>query len=345
MNATQDGPRIFLFGNRGYMSVVLSELVRGGWRVVGICASEPPALLERCRGQLGRLTRRLGLRNDTDFHFADPFEALPEPKAIARANGIPFFPASDLKTEAFRRAVSGSAPDIILVAGFHRLIPPEIFGLAKTAAINLHPSLLPRHRGGTPSRWVVRLGETRHGLTAHWLDRDFDTGDILLQAEVPVAPDDCWGDVEQMLLALLPSFLSQILSRVVGSAPPRQAQDEALATYEKSFKGKHIEIDWRRSPDEIRRTCLAIRPKSAGRTRIGGKPVCIWDVAGTVAPRHGGRPGEIIDFDADGHPIVRCGDSEAVTLITTLRNGVIRPAAEMATRLGLKVGDHFSSAG
>jgi methionyl-tRNA formyltransferase len=189
---------------------------------------------------------------------------------------------------------------------------------------------------------VVRLGETRHGLTAHWLDQGFDTGDILLQEEFSVAPDDCWGDVEQKLLALLPSFLSHVLSRVVGSAPSRQAQDEALATYEKSFKGKHTEIDWRGPADDIRRTCLAIRPKSGGRTRIGKTPVCVWDVAGAVVPPDDTRPGEIVGFNADRQPIVRCGDGAAVVLRATLRNGVIRPGAELVARLGLKVGDRFS---
>lgn len=342
MSARPEDIRVFLFGNRGYMSIVFSELIRAGWRIVGICASEPPPLMRTARARVGRALRALGLREDTDFSYADPFDGLPQPKAIARRHAIPFFPSANLRSEPFQREFLALQPDVVLVAGFHRLIPAPLVNSSRRAAINLHPSLLPRHRGGTPNRWIVRNGERETGLTAHWLDQSFDTGDIILQQRLSVAADDCWGDVETRVLAALPEFVEQTMALVLAGDVPRHKQDEACATYEPSYKRSHLHIDWDQSAEDIQRTCLAIRPKSGGRVDIKGVPICIWEVRESNDAGPGGSAGEVVGFDETSNPIVRCGYGEAVRIMSTLRNGAIRPGAEMAKRLGLQRGDRFT---
>jgi methionyl-tRNA formyltransferase len=343
VSARPEDVRVFLFGNRGYMSIVFPELVRAGWRIVGVCASEPPPLMRTVRARVGQALRVLGLREDTDFNYTDPFEGLSRPKAIASRHAIPFFPSASLRSDAFQQEVHALQPDVILVAGFHRLIPAAVVNSARRAAINLHPSLLPRHRGGTPNRWIVRNGENETGLSAHWLDQSFDTGDIILQQRVGVGPHDCWGDVEVNILAALPGFIKQTMALVLAGDVPRHKQDEACATYEPSYKGSRVRIDWEQSPEDIRRTCLAIRPKSGGRARIKDVPICIWEVRESENAGPGGSAGEVVGFDETANPIVRCGHGGAVRIMSTLRNGAIRSGADMARRLGLRRGDQFEA--
>jgi methionyl-tRNA formyltransferase len=347
VSARSEDVRVFLFGNRGYMSIVFPELVQAGWHIVGVCASEPLPFMpsmRTMRASVGRMLRSFGLREDTDFTYADPFEELVQPKAIASRHAIPFFPSANLRSNTFLQEFLTLQPDIILAAGFHRFIPAAVIDAARKAAINLHPSLLPRHRGGTPNRWIVRKGEDETGLTAHWLDQSFDTGDIILQQRVGVGAHDCWGDVEKNILAALPEFIRQTMVVALAENVPRHKQDEARATYEPSYKGSHLHIDWGQSAEDIQRTCLAIRPKSGGRARIKNVPVCLWEVRESNAGGGGRGPvGEVIGFDETSNPIVRCGHGQAVIITNTLRNGAIRSGVEMARRLGLQRGDRFET--
>lgn len=336
----QDHYRIALFGNRGYMSVILRELLDTKHHVVSVCANEPDGLKPRLRGTIGKFLRRIGLRKDNDFFLEDPFEGLDEPASLARKNGIPTLLPAKIRTREFADAISKAKPDIVLCAGFHRKIPPSVYGLAAKAAVNFHPSLLPAHRGGTPNRWVVFAGENRTGVTVHHLSADFDTGSIILSEEVPLDESDCWGDVEKKLLARLPHILNHFLDMCSSGPLAARVQAEDKASYELSFRGKYAQADWGDGPETFLRRCLALRPKTGVRTRYDGEPLCIWET-GTGPEIGNGEPGEIVGFDGDKNPVVRCGGDTTLTILRVLNTGRLSSGAQMASRLKCKMGGRF----
>jgi len=339
-NAGQDRFRIAVFGNRGYMSVILPNLLNTNHSVVAVCANEPVGLKSLLRASVGRFLRRIGLRKDRDFFYEDPFAGLDEPVRLARKNDIPTLLPENLHTSEFAKAMLMAKPDIVIVAGFHRKIPKSVFDLATIMAVNFHPSLLPAHRGGTPNRWVVFAGEDHTGVTVHHLSPEFDAGAILFSEEVPVSAGDCWGDVEKRILASLPRVLNRLLDLCAAGQKSGTQQTEGDATYEPSFRGVHAQADWNDSPHIFLRRCLALRPKTGVRTSYGGEPLCLWDV-GTGPDETGGVPGEIVDFDTNNSPIVRCGTQSTLTILQTLSAGRLISGRQMTGQMNFKVGGRF----
>lgn len=335
-------PTILLFGNQGYASPILKLLLADSYPVIGLCTRAAPSLIPSVRARLGEFRRRLGLVRRDLHTLPGPFDDFEVPAVLAAAAGIPVLPSRDIKTPGFAETVERLAPDIILVAGFHRLVPATVYNLARLAAINLHPALLPRHRGGTPNRWVVRLGESETGITAHLLHEEFDTGEIVGTCPIAVAKDDTWGDVEIRLAERIAPFAADIVKKVETGNLVAAAQDESLSSYELSYRAEDRMIDWNASAEDIRRTCYAIRPKSGGLTRFGAHKLCIWETAPASATKPGNHRGELIALDDSDCPIVRCGDG-AVKITHFIRGGRVVPAARIMKDLAWKAGDRLGA--
>lgn len=319
--------RVFLFGTRGYMSVVLQRLLPDPRvTVVGLCSAKPAGLLQRSRARGGALQRRLHLRGRADFLVRDPFTQCADPWVLAERNGIACHAYQDVKRPEFLCAVQAARPDILLSAGFPRLIPTTVIQTPALVGVNLHPSLLPRHRGGTPNRWIVRKGERETGITAHVLDADFDTGDILGQWPIALDAGMSWGDVEHRILDNLPTAIDTIVAKCAAGALARIPQPAGSGEYEPPFRGQHAWIDWTLPVDEAERACLAVRPKTGALTALRGRRHCIWSVS-QVAAEPGGEstvPGTILRINADGRPVVACGAGETLTIDRIVAYGSVR---------------------
>jgi len=332
--------RIAVFGNRGYMSIILRQLLEADHDIVAVCASEPIGFRHTLRAKVGQILRRIGFRRDRDFFFEDPFDALDEPLKLARSNGITTLPPAEIRSGVFAETLGKLNPEIIIVAGFHRKIPKSVYGLATKAAVNFHPSLLPRHRGGTPNRWIVFAGENQTGVTVHHLSAEFDTGSIIISHKIPVAAADCWGDVEKRILASLPHVLDRLMDLCARGTLAGQPQEEGSASYEPSFRGTHAYADWNDEPETFQRRCLALRPKTGVRTLYGGETICLWDT-GIGPDVLAGMPGEIVDFDENRNPVVRCGSEKTLTIRRTLHEGKLVSGEQMVKRLNCRIGGCF----
>lgn len=149
-------------------------------------------------------------------------------------------------------------PDLVVCFGFPWLIPPDALAVPPLGAINLHPALLPRHRGPIPTAWAIRQGDETYGVTWHRMDDAFDTGGILAQAPVPMEPDD--GEIAVVgprLLRTAVELLPRVLERVAKGDPgdPQQATgDEPYAGW---FGDDYVEIDWARPAVEVHRQVRA----------------------------------------------------------------------------------------
>jgi len=204
---------LFAMASR-FATRALQELLAAHWRVVAVAMSRPNP-----RG------------------WCDLLRALPRPRRLspieryARELRIPIIPVTGCNGANVAERLRSLRPDLICIAKFPRLIPPEITSLAPLGCINLHPSLLPRHRGPLPMFWTYHADDRLTGVTVHHASQTFDAGDIILQQSFPLPrayPHTALNeDVAQRGAALLRSA-ADALAR--GRAP-RVAQDESAATY------------------------------------------------------------------------------------------------------------------
>lgn len=162
--------RVIFFGrNQKYSLRVLARL-RAHHQVVGIVESRP-------RGDQGPSAARA---------LADRLRRRPSLGQVARAAGIPGFVLTRERTEPLREFLAALQPDVGAICSMAQLLPPAIIGLFPRGVLNLHPSLLPRYRGPSPTFWEFWHQEPEGGVTVHFIDAGEDTGDIVGQARVPI---------------------------------------------------------------------------------------------------------------------------------------------------------------
>src|SRR5437588_4565516 len=114
----------------------------------------------------------------------------PEVKQLARQRGLPVVQPERLKDPGFQDTLHRLAPDVIVVAAYGKILPPAILALPAHGCVNVHASLLPRHRGAAPVAWAIMAGDPVTGVTIMMMNEAMDEGDIVLQHETPIAPDE-----------------------------------------------------------------------------------------------------------------------------------------------------------
>lgn len=195
-------------------------------------ASLPPlAALIAAGFDLGAIVVPAQASDESDasgaIHLDHPLDRL------AAAAGIPILPiraSAALRDPDTRTRLAAFAPDAIVVACFPWRIPARIIGLAPRGGLNVHPSLLPALRGPEPVFWTLRRGERRAGVTIHRLDADFDTGPVVAQAAIDVAPGIRAPDLEAHLADLGAELLVPALRALAAGTAPTIPQDHALAS-------------------------------------------------------------------------------------------------------------------
>jgi methionyl-tRNA formyltransferase len=181
--------------------------------------------------------------------------------------------------DEFRATLTALAPDAIVVVGYGRMIPPWMLDLPPLGNINLHASLLPKYRGAAPLQWAIARGESVTGVTTMKIDAGLDTGDILLQRELPIRADD----TSEMLAPRLASLGADLLVETLhglqsGSVHPRP-QDHAPATLAPILKKPDGLIDFSRSATEIVNRLRGFQPWPGAYTIFRGNNLQIRKAA------------------------------------------------------------------
>ncbi|MGB0076410.1 MAG: methionyl-tRNA formyltransferase, partial [Candidatus Sulfotelmatobacter sp.] len=165
--------------------------------------------------------------------------------------GLPIAQPEGIKSnETFRSRLSSLKPDAIIVVGYGRIIPRWMLDLPPLGNINLHASLLPKYRGAAPIQWAIARGETVTGVTTMKIDAGLDTGDILQQQEIPIAPNDTAETLAPKLASVGAELMVETMRGLQsGSIHPRQ-QDHAQATLAPILKKEDGLIDFSRPAAE-----------------------------------------------------------------------------------------------
>lgn len=216
-------------------------------------------------------------------------------KQLALSQGLDVVQIEKFKVAGTVEKLAALAPDLIVVAAFGLLLPREVLNLPKHGCLNVHPSLLPRHRGASPIAAAILQGDEITGVTIMLLDAGMDTGPILNQRELPITDEDTTGSLGVKLAQVGAQLLIETLPLwIEGRIKPRP-QDESAASYSKMIKKEDGEIDWRLSAKELWWKVRAFDPWPGCYARWRDKRLKLVKVLPLYGEKSG-EPGKVISL-------------------------------------------------
>ena len=200
-------------------------------------------------------------------------------KQRAQQLGIPVEQPATLRNPVAVNRLSAYAPDLVVVAAYGRLLPTEVLNLPRFGCLNLHPSLLPRHRGPSPVAGAILAGDDATGVTVMLLDAGMDTGPIVAQRSRSIGPED---DAETLTAELFrdgAALLNELIPDWIAGALAAVPQDDEQATYTSKLERADGLADWTRPAEFLARQQRAYAPWPGLHTKWDGKEVKLLDVA------------------------------------------------------------------
>ncbi|MFI5395857.1 MAG: methionyl-tRNA formyltransferase [Candidatus Binatia bacterium] len=302
--------RIVFFGTPEFAVPSLRALLAGRDPVIGVvCQPDKPA----GRGQ----------------HLA-----VPPVKQAALHAGLPVFQPQKLRALETIETLASWSPDLIVVAAYGKILPKIVLDLPPLGCINVHASLLPKYRGAAPIQWAILRGEERTGVTIMRMNEGMDTGDILLQHEIDIGPDETHGELQARLAELGARVLTEAITGLhTGTLLARQQHEEEM-TLAPMIKKEDGHIDWTHPAVDLARKVRAFNPWPSACTSLGGKQLKIHrahaDTLSRTAP-----PGTVVAIN--GGISVATGKGALVLEEVQLEGRKRLTAAEFA-RGAVKVG-------
>src|SRR5689334_3868150 len=196
----------------------------------------------------------------------------PPVKVAAQKLGLPVVqPEKIKKNQEFQDRLTGLLPDAIIVVGYGRIVPPWMLQLPRYGNINVHASLLPKYRGAAPVQWAIAQGENVTGVTTMRLDEGLDTGDILLQKEMEVRPEDSSVTLAPRLAELGADLLVETMRGLEQKKIVPVAQDNSRASLAPILKKEDGLVDFSRTATEICNRLRGFQPWPGAYTQLRGK--------------------------------------------------------------------------
>jgi methionyl-tRNA formyltransferase len=226
----------------------------------------------------------------------------PATKALAVAAGVPVLQPARMREPAAVAELAAFAPDIIVVMAYGQILPRSVLELPQIACLNLHASLLPRHRGAAPIQAAILAGDAETGITVMYMAEGLDTGDMVLARPLPIAPDETGGSLHDRLAELAPLALADALAEIEAGQATRVPQDNTLATYAGRLDREDGRIDWGRPATDIERLVRAMNPWPAAFAELpmsGGERERVKIFRAALADGRG-EPGTVLGADAGG---------------------------------------------
>ncbi len=181
-------------------------------------------------------------------------------KQLALSLGLEVVQPDSLKDAGAVERLQGLKPELIVVAAFGKILPREVLAIPRFGCLNVHPSLLPRHRGPSPVAAAILSGDAATGVTIILLDEGVDSGPILSQREAPIMDDDTTESLTARLAGVGAQLLVETVPLWVEGRIAPKAQDESQASYSSVLDKEAGEIDWRLSAVELWRRVRAFHP-------------------------------------------------------------------------------------
>ena len=243
-------------------------------------------------------------------------------KEVAVAAGIPVFQPENFREEETVEQLRALQPDICAVVAYGRILPQKVLDVPKYGCINIHASLLPKYRGSAPYQWAVLDGLTETGVTAMYLTREMDAGDIIDISKTPIGENETAGELLDHLAVPGAELLSRTLTRFESGKGPATPQDASGVSYAPMLDKSMCPIDWTKTAQQVHNHVRGLHPWPVATMELQGKT---FKVHATRVVEGSGKPGEILSLTKTGLRIA-CGEG-AVEIISLQAEGGKRMAA------------------
>ena len=227
-------------------------------------------------------------------------------KEVALAHDIPVFQPENFREEETIQQLRDLKPDIAAVVAYGRILPQSVLDVPTFGCINIHASVLPNYRGSAPYQWAVLDGLTETGVTAMYLCREMDAGDIIEVAKTPIGADETAGELLDRLAVLGADLLSKTLTDFTKGKVVGTPQDATKATYAPMLDKTMCPIDWNKSAQQIHNHVRGMNPWPVATTEIQGKKFKIYATA-ILEETSDAAPGTILGLTKKGLKIA-CGE-------------------------------------
>ncbi|NWF92889.1 MAG: methionyl-tRNA formyltransferase [Syntrophaceae bacterium] len=257
------------------------------WRIVFF--GTPSFAIPSLRGLIQGPDEIVGVVTQPDRQKGRGRRVIPSPvKEVALKYGLTILQPEKVREEAFQQRIESLRPDLIVVVAYGQILPRSLLEIPRYGAINVHASLLPKYRGAAPIVWAILKGERVTGVTTMMMDEGMDTGDILLQEEIPIDEKETGESLHERSAALGAQLLRRTLEGLKAGTIHPIPQDHSKATYAPPIRKEDGRIDWSREAKEIDRQVRAFNPWPGAFTEWNGRLLKIY--GGEV--REGGPRGE-----------------------------------------------------
>src|SRR4051794_27999639 len=191
---------------------------------------------------------------------AQKIEAPPIKKAALAGKDVPVLQPPKIKAADAVGQIAQFQPEVVVVMAYGQILPRAVLDIPRIACLNLHASLLPRHRGAAPIQAAIVAGESETGITVMYMDEGLDTGDVLLEKRIAIAPDETGGSLHDRLAEIAPAALKEALTQLQNGSAPRIPQNASLAGYAPKLEREHGRINWAESAALVERKIRAFDP-------------------------------------------------------------------------------------
>ena len=303
--------RIVFMGTPDFAVASLRALCEGGYDVVGVF-TQP----DRPKGRGNKVV-------------------MTPVKEYAVSRGIPVFQPQHIRRDGLAD-LQALAPDLCVTAAFGQILSQAVLDVPPLGTINVHASLLPRHRGSAPINWAILQGDKEAGVTTMMTARGIDNGDMLLRATTPIAPGETAGELTERLSIMGASLLLDTLQALENGTLTRIPQDESAMTYDPMLNKDMGVLDWTRPAAEIVNRIHGLNPWPGCSTAIQGGRLKLLRAK---TAEGSGAPGEILAADVKAGLIIACGSGAAEIVQLQAPGGKPMNARDYLRGHAMAVGD------
>ena len=225
-------------------------------------------------------------------------------KETAMAAGIPVYQPESFREDADVETLHSLQPDVIAVVAYGRILPQRVLDIPEKGCINIHASLLPAYRGSAPYQWAVLDGLTESGVTAMYLCREMDAGDIIDVRKTPIGENETAGELLDRLAVLGAELLATTMTRLAEGAVTATPQDSTKVSYAPMLDKSMCPIEWTKTAQQVHNQVRGLHPWPVATACLAGTN---FKIHATVVTEGSGEPGAILALTKTGLKVA-CGE-------------------------------------
>ncbi len=264
-------------------------------------------------------------------------------KSRAQSQGVPIYQFERVRKQEGLDQLRALKPDVVVTAAFGQILSKKLLEVPRYGTINVHASLLPRHRGAAPINWAILSGDQTTGVTTMLTDVGLDTGDMLLSRATEIGKDETAGELSERLSQIGAALLIETLEKYRKGEIVPTKQDDALATYEPMLDRAMGQIDWSKSADEIERLVRGLNPWPCAYTEYTCGVLKVFQAKAVESAE--AVPGTILESTPKKGLVIACGEGALEIIEMQAPNAKRMPAKQYLMGKCMECGDLLGAQG